>query len=136
MPRFSKRSLTKLKDVHPDLVDVLNEAIKYVDFTVLEGARTMQRQKELKDTGKSKTMNSKHLIQGDGYAHAVDIAPWPIDWDDIGAFCHLSGIVRGIALMKDMDVRCGVDWDGDLKVSEHSFFDGPHVEIRRLKVSN
>ena len=82
MPKFSKRSKEKLKGVHPDLVKVVKEAIKHVDFTVLEGVRSLERQEELVRQGKSKTMNSKHLVQIDGYAHALDIAPYPIDWSN------------------------------------------------------
>ncbi len=130
MPKFSKRSKKKLEGVHPDLVAVVEEAIKHVDFTVLEGLRSLERQEDLVAQGKSKTMNSKHLPQDDGYGHALDLAPWPIDWNDREAFAHLSGILRGIALMQGIDLRCGVDWDGDLNVKEHSFFDGPHVELK------
>lgn len=130
MPKFSQRSKNNLKNVHPILVEIVEEAIKHVDFTILEGVRDLERQKELVATGKSKTMNSKHLIDDDtGYGMALDVAPWPINWNDREAFAHLAGILRGIALMKGVDLRCGVDWDGDLNVAEHSFFDGPHVEL-------
>jgi peptidoglycan L-alanyl-D-glutamate endopeptidase CwlK len=130
MPKFSQRSKDRLKGVHPKLVEVLETAIEKVDFSVLEGLRTKERQEELVADGKSKTMNSKHLIQADGYGHAVDVAPWPIDWSDRERFVLLAGILRGIAIEKGIDLRLGVDWDGDLDVKEHSFFDGPHVEIK------
>lgn len=130
MPKFSQRSKDRLKGVHPKLVDVLNTAIQHVDFTVLEGLRTVERQEELVADGKSKTMNSKHLMQHDNFGHAVDVAPWPIDWNDRERFILLAGILRGIAISKGFDLRLGVDWDGDLDVKEHSFFDGPHLELK------
>ena len=72
------KSLSKLDGVHPDLVAVVERAIELTeqDFTVLEGLRDIDRQRELVRTGKSTTMNSRHLT-----GHAVDIAPWPISWD-------------------------------------------------------
>lgn len=133
MPKFSQKSKDKLKGVHPLLVDVVNEAIKHVDFTIIEGVRSYETQEEYVRTGKSKTMDSKHLMQQDGYGHALDLAPYPIDWSDSAGFAHLSGILRGIALMKGIDLRCGVDWDGDLNTKEHTFFDGPHVELKLNK---
>lgn len=73
---FSTRSKNNLKGVHPDLVWVIARALvlsKY-DFIVTEGLRTLERQKKLKAEGKSKTLNSKHLKQADGYGHAIDVA--------------------------------------------------------------
>ncbi len=64
MFKFSKRSREKLDTLHPDLQAVLNEAIKHVDFTVLEGLRTLERQEELVRIGASTTLNSMHLDQG------------------------------------------------------------------------
>ena len=72
---LGKRSLQNLSGVHPDLVDVVKRAIEITeqDFSVIEGIRNINRQRELVKTGKSTTMNSRHLT-----GHAVDIAPWPI----------------------------------------------------------
>ena len=61
MPNFSNKSKMMLEECHPDLQKVLNEAIKYIDFTIVEGARTEEQQLKYYMTGKSKTMNSKHL---------------------------------------------------------------------------
>ena len=75
---LGKRSKQKLDGVHEDIVAVVELAISKseYDFTILEGLRSVERQKELVDTGKSTTMNSRHLN-----GHAVDIAPWPISWE-------------------------------------------------------
>lgn len=60
---LSDKSKAKLALVHPDLKHVVEEAIKVssVDFTVLEGLRTLSRQMELVSSGASTTMNSRHL---------------------------------------------------------------------------
>ena len=75
MAKFSNKSKEKLKGVHPDLVKVLELAITYTeqDFSITEGVRTKEQQAIYVRTGKSKSMNSKHLIQSDGYGHAVDV---------------------------------------------------------------
>lgn len=68
--KLGTRSLTNLEGVHPDLARVVKRAIELttVDFTVIEGLRTVARQKELVKAGASKTMRSRHLT-----GHAVDL---------------------------------------------------------------
>ena len=61
MPAFSKKSRAMLEQVHPDLQKVMEEAIKIIDFSITEGARTKEKQLEYYKAGKSKTLNSKHL---------------------------------------------------------------------------
>lgn len=133
--KYSAKSKAKLDSCHPDLQKILNKAIKYYDITILEGIRTVERQKELVRTGMSKTMKSKHLDQGDGYSHAVDCALWPIDWNDRERFVFLQGYLKGLADQMyeageiTHKLRLGVDWNGDGNIKEHSFFDGPHIEL-------
>lgn len=136
MYKYSQKSLSRLNTCHPDLQLLLKEAIKHYDITIIEGLRSKERQEELVRTGMSKTMNSMHLDQGDGYSHAVDCALWPIDWSDRDRFVFLQGFLKGLAVrLKEEgkithDLRLGVDWDDDGNIKEHSFFDGPHIEIR------
>ena len=89
MRRYSKRSLGNLKGIHPDLRRVIDRALQQspYDFIVIEGLRTMQRQRELVANGDSTTMNSRHLT-----GHAVDLLPvgpngpafaWPL-YDRLG----------------------------------------------------
>ena len=70
---LSQRSLDKLEGVHPDMVAVVKRAIELtdVDFGVTYGVRTLAEQKELYESGRSQTMKSKHLIQGDGDRKSV-----------------------------------------------------------------
>jgi len=80
---FSKKSLNRLQGVHPDLVRLCKEVIKVspIDFGIAQGVRTMQEQRELYAQGRTKpgpivtwTLDSDHLIQKDGYGHAIDFA--------------------------------------------------------------
>lgn len=130
MYKFSKKSKDKLATCHPNIQKICNELIKIMDVTVLEGVRTKEQQEEYVRTGKSKTMNSKHLKQQDGYSHAVDLVPYPIDWSDTKRFAYMQGMVRGIALQLGIEVRSGIDWDSDGQLKDHTFFDGPHFEIK------
>lgn len=131
MYKFGKKSLEKLQTCHPDIQKICNELIKMMDVTVLEGVRSQERQAELVAQGKSKTMNSKHLKQADGFSHAVDLAPYPIDWEDGKRFMYMQGMIRGIAQQMGIEIRSGVDWDSDGQVKDHSFSDGPHFELKK-----
>jgi peptidoglycan L-alanyl-D-glutamate endopeptidase CwlK len=142
MPKFSKKSIELLEQIHPDLQAVLIQAIHFVDFTVLPSTvRTVAEQKTYFDTGKSKTMNSLHLKRawlecaGKEYTGAVDIAPYPIDWDNKERFNYLGGLIIGLAgamflegKIKHM-IKWGGDWSGTGDPGKTSFYDGPHFEI-------
>tara|TARA_R110002020_G_scaffold30490_2_gene96036 strand:+ start:109 stop:489 length:381 start_codon:yes stop_codon:yes gene_type:complete len=125
MYKFGKRSKERLRGVHPKLVNVLNELIKIMDVTIIEGLRSEERQKELLEQGKTKTKFSKH-IKG----KAVDLAPYPIDWEDRERFHYMGGMIRGIGKQLNTDIRWGGDWDSDGEIKDNSFDDLVHVEIR------
>ena len=125
MFRFGKRSKQRLKGVNPKLVNVLNELIKIMDVTIIEGLRTEARQNELLAQGKSKTKYSKHLE-----GKAVDLAPYPIDWEDRERFHYMGGMIRGIGIKMGVDIRWGGDWDSDGEVKDNGFDDLVHVEIK------
>tara|TARA_R100000805_G_C3563277_1_gene71467 strand:+ start:221 stop:601 length:381 start_codon:yes stop_codon:yes gene_type:complete len=124
MPKFGKRSKDRLKGVNPKLVNILNELIKIMDVTIIEGLRSKERQKELLAQGKSKTKYSKHLE-----GKAVDLAPYPIDWEDRERFHYMGGMLRGIAKQLNINVRWGGDWDNDGEIKDNSFDDLVHVEL-------
>tara|TARA_R100000458_G_scaffold58834_1_gene67791 strand:+ start:722 stop:1123 length:402 start_codon:yes stop_codon:yes gene_type:complete len=130
MPRLGKRSKERLKGVDPRLVVVLERVCKHFDITVIEGLRSQERQNELVDQGKSKTKFGKH-VQG----KAVDIAPYPIDWNARDDFHYLGGFVLGIAASMGVDIRWGGDWSSSsLKqeqrtTKDNGFDDLVHFEI-------
>ena len=101
--------------VHPRLVDVVELAIQRtaVDFTVVEGLRTAERQRELVAKGASQTQNSLHLVQPDGYGRAVDLAP-PGRRDPLG---QLGGLPAAGRHRQACAAELGVpvEWGGDWK---------------------
>ena len=136
MPEFSAKSLRALSTCHPDIRVVFFWVIKHRDCTAIEGVRSDEKQAENVRTGRSKTMNSKHLKQPDGFSHALDCAPYPVDWKDGKGFALFAGYVLAVADWMfeagkiNHRLRWGGDWDSDGNVREHSFFDGPHFELR------
>jgi len=132
MPKFGKKSLEKLATCHPDIQKVLNETIKYFDFTVLEGRRTLETQKQYLKDGKTKTLNSKHIPDSNDpkqYARAVDIVPYPIDWEDRERITYLAGFIMGIAKQLNVKLRWGGDWDRDTELKDNNFDDLVHFEL-------
>jgi len=129
MFKYSKRSIDKLITCHPLLQEVFLEAIKHYDITILEGIRTLAQQQQYFNNGKTRTLNSKHLEQDDGYSHAVDAGLYPLDWDDMNRWYFFAGMIMGIAKTKGIQLRCGADWDSDGNLKEHKFVDAPHFEL-------
>ena len=125
MYKFGKRSRDRLKGVDSRLVNVLNELIKIMDVTVIEGLRSAERQEELLAKGATKVKYSKHME-----GKAVDIAPYPIDWNDRERFHYMGGMVRGIAKALNLNIRWGGDWDSDGDIKDNKFDDLVHIEIK------
>ncbi|MBG3131059.1 M15 family metallopeptidase [Proteus mirabilis] len=120
---LSQRSQNNLNDVHQDLVRIVYLALTFseYDFVVIEGVRSLIRQKELMKEGKSKTLNSRHLT-----GHAVDIVPLVngvIPWQDWSAFESVSKAMKKAAYQLGISINWGGDWV--------SFRDGPHYELCR-----
>ena len=130
MSRYGKRSMAHLEDVHPLLVDWALELVTIVDHSVIDGVRDLTTQAEYVARGVSQTMKSQHLIQDDGYGHALDLAPYPVDRTDHRRFYILAG--AGIALAKKMNIP--ITWGGrwnpdDTQFKQPSFNDMGHFQI-------
>ena len=123
--RFSKRSLERMEGVHPHLVAVMHRALELtpIDFTVLEGVRSLDRQKELVANGASQTMNSRHLIADNGVAHAIDIAPY-VDGTVSWHWPHYHTLAPAVK-QAALELNVPIEWGGDWK----SFKDGPHWQL-------
>ncbi|EBC5894661.1 M15 family peptidase [Salmonella enterica subsp. enterica serovar Infantis] len=124
--KFSQRSEKNLNGVNPDLVKVIRRALEItpVDFIVIEGVRTQARQKDMVATGKSQTMNSRHLS-----GNAVDIIPVNTTWK-IEEFKPLLKAVKQAADEQGMKLRFGINWKHDPSLPiETKFIDAPHVEM-------
>lgn len=129
--RLSSVSLGNLEGVHPDLVRVIHRAIEItpIDFRVIEGRRTVERQRELVRSGASQTMNSRHIPSGNGFAHAVDVVPWT-DTDADGdaevswSWPHYYPLAKAIK-QAARELGVPLEWGGDWR----SFKDGPHWQL-------
>lgn len=131
--KFSKKSLERLEGVHPFLVDLCFKVLQHWDCTVIYGRRSIAEQQHLFQEELTKTMNSWHLEQPDGYAYAVDLAPYPIDWDDTNRFYYFAGLVMALAketLPEGYYLRWGGNWDRDYDLDDQKFMDLVHFELR------
>jgi peptidoglycan L-alanyl-D-glutamate endopeptidase CwlK len=134
MPIFSSESIKILKTVHPDLVVLFSTVIKAIDCTILCGYRGEDEQNAAVAAGKSKLKwpESNHNKMP---SLAVDVVPYPIDWNDKNMFYWFGGYVLGIAQsLKEKDIithsiRWGGSWDGLGKLSTKGLIDLPHFEI-------
>ena len=129
MYKFSQRSLNNLKNVDSRLVDICNELIKRVDFTVIEGYRTIERQQELYKQGFSQldgiNKKGKHNYSP---SLAIDIIPYekghnPFDGSkkSEAMFVALAKEFKKVAMEKGIAVVWGGDWK--------NFKDLPHFQI-------
>ena len=146
---ISARCELRLAGVHPDLVRVVrNAAERGATFRVVEGMRTVERQRDLVAAGASQTMNSRHIT-----GHAVDLAPMvdgALSWDWKHFFPMADAIAdaarkEGVPLVwGGAWARAVQDWPQssakaaqDAYVAERRaagrkpFLDGPHFELAR-----
>lgn len=111
----------QLKGVHPDLVKVVEcfAQLYGQPFMVLEGLRTLARQKKLLADGATTTLNSRHLT-----GHAVDICPIGPDGKASWAWPHyypLAAAMKQAAKLTGVSIEWGGDW--------RKFKDGPHWQL-------
>jgi len=128
MPSFGTASRTRLDTCHIDLQQVCELVIPNYDFTVLEGFRSNARQDELFRHGKSK-LQAGESLHNFNPSMAVDVAPYPIDWENTERFYLLAGFMFQAASQLNVKLRGGFDWDGDWIHSDQSFMDLPHFEL-------
>lgn len=117
---LGQRSLARLVDVHPDIVAVVKRAIEIsdIDFTVLEGRRTLVRQKQLLAAGATTTLKSRHIT-----GHAIDLGAYvdsEVRWD-WPLYHKISAAMKKAA----QELGTPIEWGGDWK----SFKDGPHFQL-------
>lgn len=130
--QWTTRSLNNLRGIHPDLRRVMDRALQEApfEFVVIEGLRTLERQRELKRIGASRTLNSRHLT-----GHAVDLMPF-VDIDKDGKvefeemtswplYHKLAPFIKEAARKEGVEIVWGGDW--------RSFKDGPHWELSSKK---
>ena len=148
---LSQRSLDRLNGVDERLQRVVKRAIELSkqDFMVLEGVRTREQcminygkgrtiaqcvakgvpakyanPKAAKVTWLNNPFASKHVS-----GKAVDLVPYPVDWNDLKKFDAIAKAMLQAAKELGVPVRWGADWDGDGKPRERGESDSPHFEI-------
>lgn len=121
---FGRVSESNLKGVHPDLVRVMRRALTLLpedlDFRVTEGLRTLERQKQLKRQGATRTLDSRHIT-----GHAVDIfvSVKGVGTWDFKQYKRVAAVVKQAAKLEKVPIVWGGDWV--------TFKDGPHFELNR-----
>ena len=151
--KLSGRSLNKLEGVHPVLVDTVKRAIEVssVDFGVIYGVRSLAEQKKLYEAKRSQTMKSKHLVQEDGYSHAVDLMAYDgsnpswdiVMYDDIADAMKEASIETGAKICwgAAWHINDISEWSGTMEQAMNAyidlrrssgrrpFIDGPHFQL-------
>jgi len=134
MPKFSRKSQEILFTCHEYIQVVMRDVVKIIDITIISGKRGEEEQNWLYRNGFSKKMfpNSKHNSEvNDTLSEAVDIAPYPVDWEDKEKFYYVAGHVMAVADGRSVALRWGGDWDMDDDLHDQTFMDLGHFEIVR-----
>lgn len=128
---LGSRSKQNLVGVHPDLVRLTELAIQITkqDFTVVQGLRTEQQQASAVKSGNSWTMRSRHLT-----GHAIDVVPYPVDWNDLNKFKLIRDAFFQASSELEIPIRWGGDWNDNGSYQDEikrGTYDGGHFELSR-----
>lgn len=128
MPSFSATSLEKLSTCDERLQRVFKEVIKYFDCTVICGFRGKEEQDEAFRTGRSQKPwpTGEHNKKP---SKAVDVIPFPNNWNDTNQMRYFAGFVVGIAATMGIKIRWGGDWNCNRDLKDQNFNDLPHFEV-------
>ena len=139
MNKFSQRSLSSLKGIHPDLVKVMTESVKYspIDFTITDGLRTTAQQQALYAKGRTvpgtRVTNadgirskSNHQAKSDGYGYAVDLYAYhsgKVQVNDDKSLKTIAAHIKSVASKLGIKIEWGGNWK--------SIIDYPHFELKK-----
>jgi peptidoglycan L-alanyl-D-glutamate endopeptidase CwlK len=136
MPAFGKRSLNHRSTLDTRLQEVVDEAIKLYDFSIICGHRGEDEQNKLFEQGRSQVQfpGSKHNVSP---SLAFDVMPyrpgteiWDIsDPEVIREWYFMAGLILGIAKEKGIPLRWGGDWNKNYQFGDERFIDLPHFEL-------
>lgn len=128
MAKLSDASIKKLATCDADLQLVIKAAIDFMDFTVLCGHRTNEEQEILFKQGltKARAGESKHNVFP---SRAVDLAPYPVDFNDSSRYYYLAGTIMTLASRLGIKMRFGGDWNMDKSFKDEAFKDLGHFEL-------
>jgi peptidoglycan L-alanyl-D-glutamate endopeptidase CwlK len=138
MAKFSAVSLARLAGAHPLLQKIMHAALGKYDFTILQSQRGRADQEKAFRAGNTHAHFGQSAHNWDP-AIALDVAPWPIDWNDRGRFIALNKVIGcfdpatgyGYGIAKDMKVplRWGGDWNFNGILTDEHLVDLPHYEL-------
>ena len=128
MPSFGARSIENLENVDPRLVAIAHEVIEFYDFAVTTGWRGEEAQNRAFAERKSKK-RWPHGRHNAVPSMALDVEPYPIDYDDEKRYSFLAGLFTAIGHTRGVRLRWGGDWDSDGLTKDQKFHDLAHVEI-------
>ena len=136
--KLSTRSQERLMGIEPELKEVVYEAIKVtkIDFGVIEGLRTEEKQKQLVESGASQTMKSKHLE-----GRAVDLMAYiggRGSWE-LNVYDEIADAMKEAAVKVDVAVGWGAawtvtdirEWEGTMEDAMNSYIDTRRSQGRR-----
>jgi len=146
MPVFGRISKERLRSVHPLLIKCSYTVVKVFDISIAMGVRTTEEQQALYAIGRTSELDrspvtncdginkkSKHQIREDGLCHAIDVNPYPVDFNNKERYYLMWGLFLGVSQSilghSDYKLRWGGDWDGDNEFDDQTFIDLPHIEL-------
>jgi len=144
MPRFGSKSKKILDTCHNDIKKICNEVIKYYDFKILEGTRTLKQQQKYFNDSKSKCDGINKISFHQTYPScAIDICPYPVDFrkkeKSRARFYQLSGYMLHACEMLyengeiEYKIISGLDWNKNFIFTDENFWDGPHYNLKMTK---
>jgi hypothetical protein len=119
--------MRRLQTCDQRLQDLFQKVVQYYDCKVLEGHRGEEAQGEAFHAGRS-TLHWPQSKHNKLPSLAVDVVPYPVDWEDLDRFRVFGGFVLGVATTMGR-IRWGGDWDGDWDFNDQRFVDMPHFEL-------
>ena len=132
MAQFSDKSKGILATCHPKLIAICNTAIMRFDFSVISGNRGEKEQNRAFAAGNSH-LGFPHSKHNKEPSMAVDLAPFPIDWDDTGRFKLLAGYILGLAVALKIELRWGGAWGEDFNMENQRLVDLGHFELKERR---
>ena len=114
MGYFGRRSLERLNTCHTDLITLFTVVGEEIDCTVDCGHRNEEDQEKAVASGNSKV----HFPDGKHNAspsNAIDVLPYPVDWDDLPRFYYFAGYVMAQAeLLREVgEITHRIKWGGN-----------------------
>lgn len=94
------------------------------DILIYETLRTIEKQREYYNAGKSQTMKSYHLV-----GQALDFVPIVNGKEQWSFKAYVTEPYKSlVAYAKSLGFTWGADWDNDGSTTDESFVDSPHFQ--------